>query len=376
MTIKNFFYIAIVAIVGCKDVYNPSLKNHGYNYLVVEGNIVVGNDSTFIHLTRTVDVSDTSTVQPELNATVKVEGENGEVYQLQEQGNGFYFSPPLNINQSENYRLHIFTSNGKEYASDYVPVKQTPPIDSVSWTLDPNAGVTIYVNTHDATSSSQYYRWQYVETWEHNPKYSSDLIYDASIRGVRLRQPYEQIYRCWNVNTSGEIIIATTAGLSSDVVYQKQLVNIPYGSTKIDRVYSILVTQYALTKEAYEYWDNLKKNTEDLGSIFDPQPFADYGNMHAISDPTEPVLGFISACSAAQQRIYIDWSQVQWPYPTQTCQDTTVTSALIDSVFSRSYYLPITNAPSPPGAVLGSSADCVDCRLTGGGTTVKPPYMP
>jgi hypothetical protein len=372
---KKLFCI-IVLLFSCKEVYNPPLKNPGYNYLVVEGNIVAGNDSTFIHLSRTVAVSDTSTVQPELNATVKVEGQGGEIYQLQEQGNGVYFSTPLNISPNENYRVHIFTSNGREYASDYVPVKQTPPIDSVSWTYDPTTGVAIYVNTHDATNSSQYYRWQYVETWEHRPKYSSELIYDASIRNVRLRQPYEQIYRCWNENTSSEILIATTAGLSSDVIYQKPLITIPYGSTKIDRVYSILVTQYALTKEAYEYWDNLKKNTENLGSIFDPQPFADYGNMHAITDPSEPVLGYISACSAAQQRIYIDWSQVQWPFSFPTCEDTTVVPALIDTVFSGFNYLPIDYVLSPPGAVFGSSPECVDCRLTGGGTTVKPSYMP
>ena len=68
-----------MVIAGCKEEYNPPLKNAGYNYLVVEGNILAGNDSTFVHLTRTVDVADTSNVQPELNATVKVESENGEV---------------------------------------------------------------------------------------------------------------------------------------------------------------------------------------------------------------------------------------------------------------------------------------------------------
>jgi hypothetical protein len=366
-----------LVVSGCKDVYNPSLKNPGYNYLVVEGNIVAGNDSTFIHLSRTVAVNDTSTVQPELNATVKVEGQGGEIYQLQEEGNGVYFSTPLNINLNENYRVHIFTSNGREYASDYVPVKQAPPIDSVSWTYDPATGVAIYVNTHDATNNSRYYRWQYVETWEHRSKYRSELIYDASIRNVRSRQPSEQIYRCWNVNvnTSGEILIATSAGLSSDVIYQKPLLTIPYGSKKIDWVYSVLVTQYVLTKEAYEYWDNLKKNTESLGSIFDPQPFADYGNMHAITDPSEPVLGYISACSASEQRIYIDRNQVLWPLSFPPCVDTTAAPNMIDAVFSGPGYLPIDYV-FPPGTVFGSSLECVDCRITGGGTTVKPPYMP
>src|SRR5205809_3645714 len=361
---KRFFYIVIL-IVGCKEVYNPPLKNAGYNYLVVEGNIIAGNDSTFVHLTRTVNVNDTNVIQPELNAFINVEGENGDTYQLQEKGNGFYFSAPLNINPNENYRLHIFTTNGKEYASDYVPSKQTPPIDSVSWKLDQNTGVTIYVNTHDATGNSQYYRWSYAETWEHRPKYSSELIYDKSLSDVRPRKPEEQIYRCWNTDTSGEILISSTAGLSADVVFEKPLIQIPYASEKIDRVYSILVTQYALTKEAYEYWGNLKKNTEQLGSIFDPQPFADYGNMHCISDPSEPVLGFISACSLTQQRIYIDWTQVKWPYSFPDCEDTVVTSPdAIDMVFSGFNFLPVRYVFPPPGVVFGSSLECVVCRLT------------
>jgi hypothetical protein len=372
---RRFFYI-ILLLVGCKDVYNPTLKNHGYNYLVVDGNIIAGNDSTFVHLTRTIDVNDTGVVNPELNATIKVEGENGEVFPLQEEGNGFYFSTPLNLNPNENYRLHIFTSNGREYASDYVPVKQTPPIDSVSWKFDPNTGVTVYVNTHDATNNSQYYRWQYTETWEHDSRYFSELIYDPSINNVRERLPDEQVARCWNTNTSGDIFIATTAGLSADNVYEQQLTQIPYGSQKIDRVYSIFVTQYVLTKEAYEFWDNLKKNTQDLGSIFDPQPFADYGNIHSVTDSSEPVIGYISACSVSQQRIFINWSQVQWPFSNPTCVDTTVSQDKIDSVFSGFVFLPVSFASSPPTSVIGSSAECVDCRFMGGGTTTKPPYMP
>ena len=372
---KRFFFILIL-IAGCKEEYNPPLKNANYNYLVVEGNILAGNDSTFVHLTRTIAVSDTSNVQPELNATVKVESENGEVYALQEQGNGFYFSPPLNINSNETYRLHIVTSNGREYASDYVPVKQTPPIDSVSWKLDNNTGVSIYTSAHDATSNTQYYRWEFTETWEHRSEYNSVLIYDGSLHNVRYRLPAEQLYRCWNINISGEILIATTTGLSADLVYEMPITNIPYGSEKVKSVYSILVKQYALTKGAYEYWDNLKKNTEELGSIFDPQPFADYGNMHCITDASEPVLGYISGCSLAQQRIYITRSQVQWPYPFPACKDTTVTANNIDTVFSGFDFLPVGYVFPPPGAVFGTSPECADCRLTGGGSTVKPSYMP
>ena len=374
---KRFFYI-IILIAGCKEAYNPHLKNAGYNYLVVEGNILTGDDSTHIHLTRTVDVSDTSVVQPELNATVKVESGNGEIYQLQEEGNGFYFSTPLSINPGENYRLHILTSNGKEYASDYVPVKQTPPIDSVSWKLDNDGGVAIYANTHDATGSTQYYRWEYAETWEHRAKYSSVLIYERPAFTTYVTGCPKNRYTAAGIpDISGNILIATSTGLSADVIHERPLITIPYGSPKIDRVYSILVKQYALTKEAYEYWDNLQKNTENLGSIFDPQPFADYGNMHCITDSSEPVLGYISACSASQQRIYIYWSQVQWPYFFPDCRDTIVVSSPDRYSFFRSLNFCRSLIIIRHRALLWAAhLNCVDCKWTGGGVYIKPPYMP
>lgn len=368
---KKFAYILILC-AACKEEYHPPLKNASYNYLVVEGNIVAGNDSTFIHLTRTIPVADSSKAQPEMNASIKIESDDGAVYQLQNDSNGFYFSAPLNINPNKNYRLHIFTADGKEYASDFVPVKITPPIDSVSWKFNQTGGIDIYVNTHDANNNTQYYRWQYVETWEHRAIDSSELIYVNG--GLRFRVPSEQIYRCWDINVSGEIITASTAALSSDIISEKKLIEIPYESDKVRWYYSVLVTQNALTKEGFEYWENLEKNTEQIGSIFDPQPFAEYGNIHCLSDTTEPVLGFISACSTAQQRLYIDYFQVHYPYTLPECKTIVVSPGDIDETFSQTFlYLPLRYGDN--GSVIGNTTECLDCRLQGG-TNVKPPYMP
>jgi hypothetical protein len=359
-------------VSGCKEAYHPAVKNANTNYLVVEGNIVAGNDSTFIHLSRTVAVSDTNKVQPETNAAVQVESDDGEIYQLQNEHNGIYDAPPMNISLNKNYRLHIFTADGKEYASDYVPVKQTPEIDSVSWKFNETNGIDISVNTHDATNNTRYYRWQYTETWEHRAIDSSELIYTNG--ALRFRLPSEQIYRCWNIVTSGEIFIASTVALSSDVVFEKKLIDIPYESGKVRWYYSVLVTQYALTKEAFEYWENLKKNTEQIGSIFDPQPFAEYGNMHCLTDTTEPVVGFISSCSTSKQRLYIEYAQVHYPYTLPECAAVAASPNDIDRIFSQTYlYQPLRYGAN--GSVIGNTTECLDCLLQGG-TNIKPPYMP
>jgi hypothetical protein len=57
--------------------------------------------------------------------------------------------------------------------------------------------------------------------------------------------------------------------------------------------------QYAITEDAFKYYEDLKKNTEGLGSIFDPQPSLTTGNIRCLSNPAERVLGFVSASTVS-----------------------------------------------------------------------------
>jgi len=74
--------------------------------------------------------------------------------------------------------------------------------------------------------------------------------------------------------------------------------------------YSLLVKQYALTSEAYNYYTQLKQNTEQLGTIFDPQPSELTGNIHSLSDKNEPVIGYVTAGIVGEKRIFIDSSEL------------------------------------------------------------------
>ena len=58
---------------------------------------------------------------------------------------------------------------------------------------------------------------------------------------------------------------------------------------------TFLIFQNSITREAYDYWDKIKKVSQQHGSIFDVPPSAVKGNIYNISDPQDPVLGFFSA---------------------------------------------------------------------------------
>ena len=86
---------------------------------------------------------------------------------------GIYKSNPLLLNSADKYRLKIITASGEQYASDFVEVRQTPAIDSITWQQQND--VTIYANTHDPSNSTTYYRWDFIETWQYRSQLESEL---------------------------------------------------------------------------------------------------------------------------------------------------------------------------------------------------------
>ena len=113
--------------------------------------------------------------------------------------------------------------------------------------------------------------------------------------------------------------------LENDVIYLNPIAFIPGDSEKLMTKYSVMVKQYALTKEAFDFWQTLKKNTESLGSIFDAQPSQLTGNIKNVNNPEEPVLGYISAGTVQQKRIFIAKAELpNWKtkYPYSCTADT------------------------------------------------------
>jgi hypothetical protein len=380
----------LIGTMGCKVPYTPKIGAINSNILVVEGTINTGGDSTIIKLSRTVNLATASSMNPEINAVVTVESNQGVVYTLNNQGNGNYSSGVLNLDNTQQYHLKIKTQDGAEYLSAFEAVKNTPPIDSIGFTIQPN-GLQVYANTHDPNNATLYYRWEYAETWQFHAKYESNYVSNGdSIIG---RPPARQIFTCFSNSYSSTIVLGSSAALKQDVIYQQPLTQIVSTSEKLENRYSILVKQYALTKDEFDFWTNLKKNTEQLGSIFDPQPSNINGNIQCTSNPKTPVIGWVAVTNVQQKRVFIDNSDVPraWvvAYPYDCALDTNLYCRLqagggnqcLNEVEQNliplnSAILPISPIilPGSPAIVgySGSSLECADCTIRG--TTIQPAF--
>lgn len=361
--------ILISGMISCKERFTPNVQSLEQSFLVVEGNLNAAQDSTVIRLTRSYKLDDTASLKFENNAQLTVEGSDNTTRSLSARGRGYYFSSNLNLTVGTGYRVRIRTTNGKEYLSDYVTARKTPPIDSISWERE-DAGLRIFANTKDVTNATRYYRWDFDETWEIHSYYFSFYIYQRP--NVRPRIfPAEDVSVCWKYDYSRHIPLANSVHLQNDVIYKAPIMLIENGDDRLSVRYSILVKQYALDKDAYNFFELMKKNTEDIGSIFAPQPSELRGNLHCTTDPDEYVLGYITASSMETKRVFI---RVPWNFR-QDCPDFTVPD-IPDSIlfyFGTGSLYPYDFSADPGPHYQASHPDCIDCTLRNG-SLVKPSF--
>jgi hypothetical protein len=358
----------------CIQPYVSPYKSPPTGYLVVEG-YISANSATQYTLTRSVQLSGNYAVPAVTGATVQVEGSDNSVFPLPEQGNGVYGDTTLDLNPANQYRLRIQAPNGESYLSDFVAVKPSPPIDSINWTFDYYNGVNIYVNTHDPDNATHYYMWTYDQTWEYDMTWVSYVKYDDTTNTVVPRLPGQLVDRCWVNSPSTTLMADNTSKLSQDVVFEYPLVHILNDQQQLGVLYSIIVTQSTLTADGYNFLYQMQQNTEALGTVFDAQPTQLTGNLHCLNNPAEPVIGYISAGTVQQERIFIADRQLPyWQYYLACAKPNITVPNIPDSLqyYFGSLYTPIE---AIPGGYLANISTCIDCTLLGG-SNQKPSFWP
>jgi hypothetical protein len=370
----------LVLMCACVDPYVASVIQEDHNILVIDG-FLIPNDTTVIKLSRTNPIYSKEGLEPETSALVEIEGNDGTSYQLIEKISGTYVIPPLNLDPAREYRLHVRTGDTEEYASEFVGIKNTHQIDSVTFEeIAEGDALEFYVYSHDPEGKTRYYLWTYDETFEYVSGAFSRYYFENG--QVIARKSSTEIYNCWKTNKTNNIFITSTNRLSEDIVYDFPLYRVPQASRKLYFAYSVLVKQIALSEGAYAYWSSVKLNSEQLGSIFDPIPSQPFTNVTCLTDPSLPVIGYFTASTQVTKRVFLTRQQIKGPSTLyeetgyEDCQgelilledisEETLKGKLIadryDDVITQEFlgYIVLTEY-------------CIDCRKRGG-INIKPEF--
>lgn len=364
--------IAFLAILGsCIEPYNPPAIEEVVDLLVVDGFINASDNTAQVRLSKATALAEDGAGTVEQFATVAIEDDEGTSFPLVENEPGNYTLSDAPFSFSRKYQVVIVTQNNKNYYSDFIELTRTPAIDSVTWKSGiQHHGVDIFVNTHDDTDQTQYYQWTFEETWEYTSSYPAAFrIQNGVVVPIE-----ESLYHCWSTAPSTQILVGSTTQLSANLIREARLLSIPIPSLRLSHKYSMLVKQRALSKEAYEFYSQLKKSTESLGGLFDPMPAQVLGNMHS-DNPDEPVLGYFSGGEITEKRIFIriaDLPRDLFELPRYSCFLDTVTVAEVANM-SNIVLINSYGSPTILGYTTAAERNCMDCRDEGGVLT-KPDF--
>lgn len=378
---KNIFgfLVTFALLCGCIEPYDPPTTTDNPDFIVVDGFVNLTTGVATVTIKRSIPLLSDQPAQPELNAMVYLYDDQGGITHLTSVGNGVYATSSLALDVEKKHSLYFKTLSNREYQSDFVTFKKTPPIDSLTWRVV-DGFVEVNVNTHDPTGNSRFYKWNFIETYEYNAPYTSQYMLLPG-NEVKSRTRDEMINTCWKSESEKSIVIGTSSKLSEDRISNKTVRAILGGTTPISKKYSILVEQNSISPKEYQYWLDVQKTTETLGGLFDPMPSEVIGNVFSLTDPNERVIGYFSGGEVTSQRLFIDDSELRdlvpiFKFP-NTCQLDTVLLQNLDLLFNQDRLVNAVYSTAGMPVHIGytfSAPNCIDCRLYGGGDTIKPDF--
>ena len=377
-----------ILFFSCIEEYSISQTSSEYHNeeIVIQGNILSGDMST-IYISHTQPFGSKQDANPITDAQVCILGENEYKSDMAryDADKNYYTIDTKDLPIGGKYALEVKTK-GNTFRSEYLKLQNCPEIEKLSY-KERTDGISIHVSSHGTEKDSRYYMWTFEEDWEFHsetdilrlggrPIYNEFYQFENSYHN-----PY---YYCWKHNTSKNIYIYSTKGLNENTVKENELFRIPIDDIRISYIYSLRLKQMSLNEEAFHYYSNMEKLTEDTGGLFSPMPTEIRGNITCVTNPDMIVRGYVIASQVTTKRIFIYESdfkeinseysncQIMKPQP-ETTGWTSIWRIYINSNGAVAY--------TPHGEIDHVESvlyfqGCVDCRSVEGATKKRPDFWP
>jgi hypothetical protein len=292
---------------SCTETF-PLLTNTYEEMIVVEATLTNELKNQEIKLTKTSKFEDVVT-ETETGAKVFITDDAGNQYDFEEESESYLSTSQFQAVPDRKYQLHITTQDGKSFESSAETLTTVNPMQSITPVVEKNEdinGIAIRVHSFDPGKQSKYYRYTYSETYKVvAPKWTTvKAVYNAE--GVLTYIPNSSDTKiCYGNKTNTGLLLTDTNNLTEDRI--NYLVRFIDEQDYITTTrYSILITQYVESLEAYTYYTTLKKMSGP-GSILTPnQPGFILGNIKSIKNPSDKVVGYFDVASASSERIYFN----------------------------------------------------------------------
>lgn len=305
-----------ITLGGCTEPFSPDIP-FSDSLLVVDVTITNELKNHEIFLSRSTEGNEEP--QVESNATVRIVDDSQQLFSFTETEPGTYVSDvTFGAEPNKSYRLLITTASGREYASSPAALPpQTAEITDVyaerTTTASGVDGMGIFVNSFDPTGNSIYYKYEYEATYKIiAPKWSSSQLVANSEESqtVRVvgRDPDNEERTCYATEKSNSFILTNTSRVGEDRVTDFNVRFINRDNYIISHRYSLLVKQFVLSREVFEFYEKLQ-DFSGVESLFsDSQPGFVVGNIFPEDNGEDQVVGIFEVSSVSEKRVFFNYS--------------------------------------------------------------------
>jgi hypothetical protein len=311
---KTFLLVLIVIIFSsCRVPYEPDIKANE-EILVVDAFLTNHAGASYVKLSKAIPYDLDRNWPSVQNATVYLTDGKYNLISFSETSPGYYepdnaFAGEINVT----YKLYVEMPDGDIYVSkpetipeDMEPASVYGGYDQVEYLTEDAFGKTVKVTEEVCAIYFDYMG----ETVAPRFRYNSSQLIEYGIPKV-----IGQFY-CWETIIDNNLRFTNEKYTSSSINIYKQEVNtsrpntnmmvydIIGGSSPSGWVYSdslilvyeyrriVEINQYRMNDDSYEYYKNIKAQSDAEGKLFDPVISQLKGNISCVNISSKTVLGF------------------------------------------------------------------------------------
>lgn len=276
-----------------------------------------------VHLTRIFELEGEDPIF-ETGAQVRVFDSQGTNFTFEEAVPGTYLSASAFAAELDrSYNLEITTTDGKKYISNEVSVPNPIPVGNIRAQRITNDqgedGVGIFLESESDNEESTFFRYEFEETYKIvAPKWDpfrfevvKNMPCDTLFPFIVDIVPWEDERRvCFGSSSSKRLIQSSSLGLTANTVNNFPLHFISRENYIISHRYSMNVTQYSQTPDAYSFYQRLGDFSSSDNIFSQVQPGFLEGNIVLESNPDEFALGYFEVTSVSKKRMYFNYADL------------------------------------------------------------------
>ena len=383
MRLSSVVICSLLISVSCIEPFVPDTTGYE-DILFIEARLTNDRElppNVLISRTSPLDSEQGDDIdrRPVSGAELYILCDDGAEYPFYESLSGEYIpvDPDFIGETGKSYKLILY-HDGNTYESGFEKLLNSPAIDSIIATTEQEKrsetgelvnGLQFYISTRNDSPTPSFYRWILDATFNYEVPFKATHIYDGT---DPVFNPNRDIVKCWKSYDISGIFISNTEGLTENAVVNAPLNFVDQYGDELSLKYSLHARQLTISKQAYEFWNDLDKLTNQTGGLYESQPFRLEGNISCTTDPFVNITGIFEVAGVSEGREF-------FPIPPEfdilrmECELELVgTETLPWSKLPVGAYL-YFEPDIPQGRYYTSRPQCFDCRSRGG-TTIRPVF--